>query len=252
MRSVRSLRPHAIGLIAAVLGLTAVVLSPSPASGAGAARLDPALCAAGQNTFTVSINSAFFPLPVGRQWVYTGREEGERLGVQVAVLRVTETLYRGAQRVRTRVVQKREWIDANGNGRIDSGEELKEVSRNYFAQSRAGNVCFFGEQIDVYEDGKVANHEGSWRADAPRNAPGIYMPAKPRVGMTYQQQSAPGVAVDTAAIVASGVRTTVPARTFTNTIRVRDRSPLDGSTGIKIYARGVGLVVDGPLKLIRN
>jgi hypothetical protein len=184
--------------------------------------------------------------------VYTGREEGERLGLQVTVLGVTQTLYRGAQRVRARVVQKREWIDANGNGRIDSGEELKEVARNYFAQTRAGNVCHFGEQTDVYEDGKVANHEGSWRADAPRNAPGIYMPAKPQVGMTYQQQSAPGVAVDIAAIVASGVRTTVPAGTFTNTIRVRDRNPLDGTSGIKIYARGVGLVVEGSLKLIRN
>lgn len=252
MRLVCSMKARASGRVAAVLALITAVVGPNLASGAGAARLDPALCAPGKNTFTLAINNPFLPFRVGQQWVYTGREEGERLGLQVTVLGATETLYRGAQRVRTRVVQNREWIDANGNGRMESGEELKEVSRNYFTQTGAGDVCHFGEQKDVYEDGRVVNHEGSWRADAGRNAPGIYMPARPRVGMSYQQQIAPGVAVDTAAVVASGVRTTVPVGTFTNTIRVRDRNPLDGSTGTKIYARGVGLVVEGPLKLVRH
>jgi hypothetical protein len=252
MGLVRSSRARALGRIAAVVAVLVAAFSAELASGAGTARLDPALCATGRNTFTAAISNAFLPYPVGRQWVYGGREEGERLGVQITVLRSTETFFRGAQRVQTHVVEKREWIDTNGNGRIDSGEELKEIVRNYFAQSSAGHVCHFGEQADVYEDGKVASHEGSWRADKRGNAPGIYMPARPTVGMSFQLDSAPRVAIDVATVVASGVRTTVPAGTFTNTIRVRDRNPLDGSSGNKIYARGVGLVLDGPLKLIRR
>jgi hypothetical protein len=251
MRFVRSLTARAVGRTAAVLALAAAVVGPELASGADTARLDPALCAPGRTTFTLAIDNAYFPHPVGRQWVYGGRDEGERLGVEIRVLGATASFYRGAQRVRARVVQKREWLDANGNGRLDSGEELKEVARSYFAQSRAGHVCHFGEQVDVYEDGKIASHEGSWRADRKGNAPGIYMPAKPTVGMSFQLEIAPRVGIDVATVVASGVRTTVPAGTFTNTIRVRDRNPLDGTSGNKIYARGVGLVLDGPLKLLR-
>jgi hypothetical protein len=48
------------------------------------------------------------------------------------------------------------------------------------------------------------------------------------------------------------VKATVPAGTFSNTIRVRDRNPLDGTSGTKIYARGIGLVMEGPLRLIRR
>jgi hypothetical protein len=238
-------------LIVGVVFLTALMLGPAAVSGAGKAKLDPSLCAPGRNSFTLTIDNAFFPLPVGRQWAYTGREQGERLGLQITVLDATEDFFQGRKRVTTRVVEESEWVDTNGNGRIDAGEDLIEISRNYFAQSQDGTVCYFGEIVDIYEGGTVVSHEGSWRADARGNAPGIYMPARPRVGMTFRQEIAPGIAEDEATIIASGVRTKVPVATFTETIKVRDRNPLDGSTGIKFYARGVGLIVDGPVKLIR-
>jgi hypothetical protein len=244
-------RTRTTTLIVGVVFLTALMLGPEAVSGAGKAKLDPALCAPGRNSFTLAIDNAFFPLPVGRQRAYTGREQGERLGLQITVLNATENFFQGRKRVTTRVVEESEWVDTNGNGRIDAGEDLIEISRNYFAQSQDGTVCYFGEVVDIYEGGTVVSHEGSWRADARGNAPGIYMPARPRVGMTFQQEIAPGVAEDEATIIASGVRIKVPAGTFTETIKVRDRNPLDGSTGIKFYARGVGLIVDGPVKLIR-
>lgn len=231
--------------------LAALLLGAGQAAGAEKAKLDPGLCAPGKNTFSLNIDNPYFPLPVGRQWVYTGKEQGERLGLQITVLDATESFFRGSKRVTTRVVEEVEWLDANGNGRIDSGEELVEVSRNYFAETQGGTVCYFGEVVDIYEGGKIVSHEGSWRADARGNAPGIVMPANPRVGMTFQQEIAPGVAEDTATIVAKGVQVKTPAGTFTDTIKARDRNPLDGTTGIKFYARGVGLIVDGPLKLVR-
>ena len=76
------------------------------------------------------------------------------------------------------------------------------------------------------------------------------MPAQPQPGMTLQQELAPGVAQDIATIVRVGNRVTVPAGTFTDTITVRDFNPLDGSKGTKVYARDIGLVVDGPLELV--
>jgi hypothetical protein len=129
-------------------------------------------------------------------------------------------------------------------------EELIEVSRNFFAQTQDGTVCYFGETVDIYEDGEIVSHEGAWRADAAGNAPGILMPAAPSSGMSFQQEVAPGVAEDEAQIVGTGT-VTVPAGTFTDTIRVREFNPLDQDKGYKIYARGVGLIVDGPLELVR-
>jgi hypothetical protein len=163
------------------------------------------------------------------------------------VLHATEPFFGG--QVTTRVVEELEWEDANGNGRVDSDENLIEVSRNYFAQTRDGTVCYFGEDVDIYEDGEVVSHEGSWRADATGNAPGIFMPEEPRPGMTFQQEVAPGVAEDEATIVGSGT-VEVPAGTFRDTIRVREFNPLDGSVGYKSYADDVGLIQDGPVELL--
>ena len=42
---------------------------------------------------------------------------------------------------------------------------------------------------------------------------------------------------------------TVPAGHFTKTIRIREFNPLDGGKDFKVFAAGVGIVVDGVQKL---
>jgi hypothetical protein len=42
----------------------------------------------------------------------------------------------------------------------------------------------------------------------------------------------------------------VAAGSFADTITVRDFNPLDGSRSTKVYARNIGLILDGPLELI--
>jgi hypothetical protein len=244
-------RIHRTSSCAVLLSLVALQLGAALAKGAAAdTNLDLALCAPGQNTFTLAIDNDYLPLEVGQQWVLVGKEQGETIGLRVTVLDATEDLYHGKRTVTTRVVEEAEWEDANGNGLIDTGENLKEISLNYYAQTQDGTVCYFGEEVDIYEGGVVVSHEGAWRADTRGNAPGIFMPADPQVGMTYQQESAPGIAEDQATIVSVGKTVTAPAGTFNDTIRVRDFNPLDGSRGFKVYAPDVGIIVDGPLSLI--
>jgi hypothetical protein len=43
-----------------------------------------------------------------------------------------------------------------------------------------GTVSCFGEVVDIYENGVIVSHEGSWRADALGNTPGIFTPANPQ------------------------------------------------------------------------
>jgi hypothetical protein len=218
-----------------------VVAGATAAPGAQAQTLDLSLCDPRQHTFTLNINNQFFPLPVGQRWIYSGKEQGQTIGLRITVLNQTESFRFGRTTVTTRVVEELEWIDADGDGVVDSGEELIEVSRNYFAQTEQGTVCYFGEVVDIYENGVIVSHEGSWRADARGNTPGIYMPANPQKGMTFQQENAPGVAMDEATVTKVGA----------GTITVRDFNPLDGSRGTKVYTAGVGLTRDGPVDLVR-
>jgi hypothetical protein len=258
-------RKRALTAVLAPLGLAASLLAASPAIGARTTQELPlSLCAPPpENTFSLTIDNPFDPLPVGQQWVYSGREQGQTLGLRITVLNDTENFYSGKRRVTTRVVEELEWEDADADGVVDDDEFVIEVSRNYYAQTlddpttpedEGGTVCYFGEDVDIFNEDGTVTHEGAWRADDPGNAPGIFMPADPQVGMTFQQEHAPGVAQDTATIVRKGTTVSVPAGTFTDTITVRDFNPLDGSRGTKVYAAdgddGTGLITDGPLDLI--
>lgn len=62
------------------------------------------------------------------------------------------------------------------HGREDG--ELTEISRNFFATcNRDNSVVYFGEEVNIYEDGEVVAHEGEWRAGDDDARPGIIMPA---------------------------------------------------------------------------
>jgi hypothetical protein len=198
-------------------------------------RLDLDLCAPAGGGFTAGSSNQFFPLPVGRQWVFDGEEGGVPIHLEIEVLRQKEVV----AGVTTRVVEEREW----------EGGELLEVSHNFYAQAGDGTVCYFGEAVDIYEGGVVVSHAGAWRADDPGNRPGIIMPAEPRINMRFQMEGAPGVAEDEGTIVGTGPAV-VPAGRFTQTIRVREYNPLDGGKGYKVFAANVGLIVDGPVALV--
>lgn len=181
------------------------------------------------------IDNPFLPLPVGAVWVLVGEADG--VPVQLEATSLDETEIVGG--VTTRVLQERHWEDG----------ELVEVSRNYLAQNGEGTVCYFGEDVDIFEAGAIVSHDGAWRAGANGARAGIVMPASPHVGQFFKQEDAPGVAEDQAELVAAGQGVSVGLGTFTDTIRFRETSPLEpGSTSEKIYARGVGLLVDDEIR----
>jgi hypothetical protein len=145
--------------------------------------------------------------------------------------------------IETRVVEERE----------TNGGELVEVSRNYFAISRRTNAVFyFGEDVDMYKGGKVVSHEGGWLSGTAGARFGLMMPGLPLMRSRYCQELAPGVAMDRAEIVSlnESVRTT--AGDFKDVLKTEETTPLEpGAREFKYYARGVGLVQDGSLKLVK-
>ena len=142
-------------------------------------ELDIGICDPAAGPFSLQITNPYFPFPSGSVSVLKGVEDGTKLRLRITVLDETEVV----AGVTTRVVEEKEWEDG----------QVIEISRNFFVQAPDGTVCYYGEDVDIYENGQVVSHEGAWRAGEGDNRPGIIMPANPAVGMTYAQEVAPGI-----------------------------------------------------------
>lgn len=200
----------------------------------GTKKLDPGVvCATPEFDPAWSSTNPYFPLDAGVQSILEGEEDDEEITSRNTVLDRTREILG----VRTVVLEEREYVDG----------ELAEISWNYFAEARDGTVCYFGEDVDIFEDGEIL-HEGVWCAEDPGNGPGIFMPGDPQPGMRFPTEVAPGVAEDEAKIVGSGP-VTVPFGSFANTLRLREFNPLDVEKEYKTFAHSFGVVIDGPLEL---
>jgi len=195
------------------------------------------VCDPSAGPFSLIIANEFFPLFVGDELVLEGEEDGEFLEVVITVLDETEVI----AGVTTRVVQEAEFVDG----------EVLEISRNFFVQAQDGTVCYYGEDVDVYEDGIIVGHPGEWRAGEDGNQPGIQMPGNPQVGDIYAQEFAPGIAEDQAEIVALGETISVPAGTFDDTLITEECNPLEnGAHDDKAYVSEIGLAIDADVELV--
>ena len=120
--------------------------------------------------------------------------------------------------VETRVVEEKETADG----------QLVEVSRNYFAISKkSGDVFYFGEDVDIYKSGKVADHEGAWLSGVNGARFGLMVPGTPVIGARYQQEVAPKIALDRAEIISLAETVVTPAGRFENCLKVRETSALE-------------------------
>jgi hypothetical protein len=161
---------------------------------------------------------------------------------QLTVTVLNET--KSVDGVETRIVEERE----TKNG------QLVEVSRNFFAIStRTNSVFYFGEDVDMYSNGKVTSHEGSWVSGEKGAKFGLYLPGLPLLRARYYQEIAPGVAMDRAEVMSITETLTTPAGRFTNVLKTTEDTPLESfSKESKFYARGIGLIQDGSLKLVKS
>lgn len=179
----------------------------------------------------------YFPLQAGRVLVYTGVADGVRVSLTVTVTDRTELV----DGVVTRVVEERE--AKNG--------KLAEVARNYFALDPvARDLYYFGEDVDIYENGRITRHDGSWRSGVAGARFGLLLPGNPHIGDRYHQEVAPTVALDRAEVVALTDTLVTPAGYYTGCLRTAETSGLNpDERGVKVYAPGIGLVRDNMLLL---
>ena len=144
--------------------------------------------------------------------------------------------------VETRIVEENE---------SENGKTV-EISRNFFAFCKqTGSIYYFGEETDIYKNGKATRGEDSWTAEG-NNKAGVAMPGLVLLGARYYQEIAPGVAMDRAEIISTSESKTTPAGTFTNCLKTEETTPVEPKEKeYKLYAPGIGLIQDEDLLLTK-
>ena len=218
-----------LALISLVIGGGLMALPQTPAKKGWVDRFD-----VDKKAFVSVGANDYFRLEPG--WVLVLEKGKERL--VITVLDETKIV----DGVETRIVEERE----------SKGGQLVEISRNFFAFNTADRgVYYFGEEVDIYKNGKVVRHEGAWESGKNGARFGLMVPGRPQVGARFYQEVAPGVAMDRAKIVALDASLRTPAGEFKGCLEFVETTPLEPfARDTKIYAPGVGLVRDGSLLLV--
>ena len=185
--------------------------------------------------FTTTGKNTYFILEQGYQLTLEDKEGGKLV---ITVLNDTKKI--GS--VETRVVEENE----SKNGKT------VEISRNFFAVCKQnGGVYYFGEEVDIYKDGKIVDHEGAWQATG-KNKAGVAMPGLALLGSRYYQEIAPGIAMDRAEIVSTSETVQTIAGKFTNCLKTLETTPIEpNEKEYKLYAQGIGLIKDEDMLLVK-
>jgi hypothetical protein len=177
--------------------------------------------------FSTKITNPYLPMRTGSRWVY-------RTGSARDVVEVTDRTKLIATGVEARVVH-----DVTSEHGTPT-----EVTDDYYAQDRKGNVWYLGESTATYEHGKLKSTEGSFEAGVDGAQAGIVMPAHPKVGMRYRQEFYKGHAEDRGEIVSRNEHVKVPKGRYRHTLMTVETSPVEPDVlEAKFYARGVGPVL---------
>jgi hypothetical protein len=133
--------------------------------------------------------------------------------------------------VTTLVYHDRAWLN----------DMLIEDTKDYLAQDGQGNVWYFGEDVDNYEDGRLKDHAGAWLAGVDGAQPGIWIKASPQVGDSYRQEYYKGEAEDMVNVVSTGETVATSLGTFTGCVKTYDWTPLEpAAKEHKYYCPQVG------------
>jgi hypothetical protein len=191
-------------------------------------KLDPA-------HFTTKITNPYFPMRPGTRWTY--RETDPEGTDQRTVVTVTRDIKRIANGVTARVVH---------DVVTEKGGRPVEVTDDFFAQDRRGNIWYLGEAVRNYEKGRLKDTEGSFEAGVHGAQAGVAMPAKPRRGMRYRQEFAKGTAEDKGRVFSLNQQVEVPFGHYRRgrVLMTEDLDPLEPrAVEYKYYVRGLGPVL---------
>jgi len=184
---------------------------------------------ADRDRFSPIIDHPYLPLSEVR-WTELRSEDGERV--------VREVLDRTQMvaGVECLILAEHEY---EGTG---DDEALAEISYNFFAQDQKGNVYYFGEEVDDYEDGQVVGHGGAWQVGKNADEPCLFLPADLELLTVYKPENSPPDASEWALIGSVTAEFESSAGEFKDVLVILESNHDDRWEERKYYARGIGLV----------
>jgi hypothetical protein len=218
MNTTKSIPPS---LLAIVVAACAGCASTGTRDEAYHPHIDP-------SNFQAKVNNPYYPLVPGTTLTYVETSGGEKTENKVTVTHDTKVI------MGVTCVVVHDTVTKNGR--------LAEDTYDWLAQDKEGAVWYFGEATREISPGGKVSTEGSWEAGVKGGLPGILMPAHPKPGAPYRQEYGPGTAEDMGQIIALNESVTVPAGTFSDCVKTKEWSLLEGGHENKWYARGVGVV----------
>jgi len=212
--------PVAVALVVTTIAVAIWIFRPQPSS----AAIDP-------GDFSKPVANPYFPLTVGKVFIYRGSEDGVHYREVVTITHDTKMILG----VRTTAVLD---VLRRGNG------SLAEKTHDWYADDNVGNVWYFGEKTATYDrHGNLKSREGSWQAGVDGGVAGTIMPAHPHPTDAYRQEFLAGHAEDQAWIVRRGYRVRVPYGTVKHVVKTFEWSRLEPDViSMKLYAPGLGIV----------
>jgi hypothetical protein len=185
--------------------------------------------------FVATVTNTYFPLPVGRTWIYQGVKDGQ---AQTDTVTVTAT---------DKVILGIHATVVSDVATAQDGSIL-EKTFDWYAQDRDGNVWYLGEDTSAFgKNGKV-DTSGSWEAGVNGAVAGIVMEASPQIPDAYRQEYLAGEAEDTAWVVQTGGSIRVPYGRLRGTLVTLEATAIEpGNYDQKVYAPGIGMVLEQAL-----
>jgi hypothetical protein len=166
--------------------------------------------------FTTHIDNPYFTLSVGKRLVYQVRAADNS-----ALIERIEIMIPGWTRRVNGVLTLVFWDRVYKNG------QLIEDTRDYIAQHRqTGDVWYFGEHVDNYENGVLTDHEGQWLAGENGAQPGRLILGTPIMGAYFINEYLPGEAQDDTLVVGLHETVHTPVGAFSGCVKHLDGSPL--------------------------
>jgi hypothetical protein len=225
-----------LGLTLVLIGLAGAACTKSSGSTATSPSTPPA--SAGSPTSTAIVQASFvdkvdnewFPLVPGTTLTYKGTKDDEPA---VDVFEITGE---------TKVIDGVKCVVVRDT--LTLGGKLHERTEDWYVQDRQGNVWYFGEDTKEYnEKGKVVSTSGTWQAGVDGAQPGIFMPADPQSGQSFQQEFYTGQAEDHFVVLHTLGSARVPYGSFKNTLATAEWTPLEPDVLTeKFYVKGIGQV----------
>ena len=175
------------------------------------------------------ISNPLFPISGLHSAILSGTVEGKPFHTETTLLPETRIIeWTEGQQVETLVSQYVAYLD----GRIE------EVALDYYAQADDGSVWYFGEDVFNYEDGHIADTDGTWIAGK-EGPPAMIMPGDPKIGDVYRPENVPGLVFEEVRVKAADQRVDGPFGPVDGAIIARELHQ-NGSREDKTFAPGYG------------